>query len=156
MAAEAAVRHRQVEANGISMHVAEAGPEGGAAPAVLFVHGFPELWYSWRHQMGYLAARGYRCVAPDLRGYGGTTAPPEPSYYTAFHIVGDLIALLDALRLPQVPPNPRGNYWTVGTCRGWRLTCWLCACRCSWWGTTGAPSWRGSCASSGRTWCGRS
>jgi pimeloyl-ACP methyl ester carboxylesterase len=99
----AAVRHRQVEANGISMHVAEAGPEGASAPAVLFVHGFPELWYSWRHQMGYLATRGYRCVAPDLRGYGGTTAPPEPSSYTVFHIVGDLIALLDALRLPQVP-----------------------------------------------------
>ncbi|CAL4919940.1 unnamed protein product [Urochloa decumbens] len=98
----AAVRHRQVEANGISMHVAEAGPEDASSPAVLFVHGFPELWYSWRHQMGYLAARGYRCVAPDLRGYGGTTAPPEPSSYTAFHIVGDLVALLDALRLPQV------------------------------------------------------
>ena len=102
MAAEAAVRHRQVEVNGISMHVAEAGPEAASAPAVLFVHGFPELWYSWRHQMGYLAARGYRCVAPDLRGYGGTSAPPEPSSYTVFHIVGDLVALLDALRLPQV------------------------------------------------------
>ncbi|KAG2534062.1 hypothetical protein PVAP13_9NG021100 [Panicum virgatum] len=102
MAAEAAVRHRQVEVNGISMHVAEAGPEAASAPAVLFVHGFPELWYSWRHQMGYLAARGYRCVAPDLRGYGGTSAPPEPPSYTVFHIVGDLVALLDALRLPQV------------------------------------------------------
>ncbi|OEL33892.1 Bifunctional epoxide hydrolase 2 [Dichanthelium oligosanthes] len=98
----AAVRHRQVEANGISMHVAEAGPEDASAPAVLFVHGFPELWYSWRHQIEYLAARGYHCVAPDLRGYGGTTAPPEPSSYTTFHIVGDLIALLDALQLPQV------------------------------------------------------
>jgi pimeloyl-ACP methyl ester carboxylesterase len=97
------VRYRQLEANGISMHVAEAGPVDASAPAVLFVHGFPELWYSWRHQMDYLAARGYRCVAPDLRGYGGTTAPPEPSSYTAFHIVGDLVALLDALHLPQVP-----------------------------------------------------
>ncbi|KAL6636578.1 hypothetical protein ACP70R_024150 [Stipagrostis hirtigluma subsp. patula] len=100
--AEAAVRHRQVEANGISMHVAEAGPAGGPAPAVLFVHGFPELWYSWRHQMRALAARGYRCVAPDLRGYGGTTAPPDPASYTIFHIVGDLVALLDALQLHQV------------------------------------------------------
>ncbi|KAL5210575.1 hypothetical protein ABZP36_006198 [Zizania latifolia] len=100
--AAAAVRHRTVEANGISMHVAEAGPTGATAAAVLFVHGFPELWYSWRHQMEHLAARGYRCVAPDLRGYGGTTAPPEPTSYTVFHIVGDLIALLDALGLPQV------------------------------------------------------
>ncbi|BAF13694.1 uncharacterized protein [Oryza sativa Japonica Group] len=102
MAAAAAVRHRTVEANGISMHVAEAGPGSGTAPAVLFVHGFPELWYSWRHQMGHLAARGYRCVAPDLRGYGGTTAPPEHTSYTIFHLVGDLVALLDALELPQV------------------------------------------------------
>ncbi|KAL6893754.1 hypothetical protein ACP4OV_007852 [Aristida adscensionis] len=102
--AEAAVRHRQVEANGISMHVAEAGPAGGSgsAPAVLLVHGFPELWYSWRHQMRALAARGYRCLAPDLRGYGGTAAPPDPASYTIFHIVGDLVALLDALRLRQV------------------------------------------------------
>ena len=95
------IRHRSVEANGISIHVAEAGPEDGG-PAVLFVHGFPELWYSWRRQMEHLAARGYRCVAPDLRGYGGTTAPPDPSSYTAFHVVGDLVALLDALRLRQV------------------------------------------------------
>lgn len=107
MAAAAAVRHRTVEANGISMHVAEAGPGSGTAPAVLFVHGFPELWYSWRHQMGHLAARGYRCVAPDLRGYGGTTAPPEHTSYTIFHLVGDLVALLDALELPQVKKSTR-------------------------------------------------
>jgi pimeloyl-ACP methyl ester carboxylesterase len=68
-----------VETNGISMHVAEAGSDKNDKPAILFVHGFPELWYSWRHQMEHLAARGYRCVAPDLRGYGGTTAPPEVS-----------------------------------------------------------------------------
>ncbi|XBI85838.1 epoxide hydrolase A-like [Triticum dicoccoides] len=105
MAAAAAareIRHRQVEANGITMHVAESGPASAAAPTVLFVHGFPELWYSWRHQMEHLAARGYRCVAPDLRGYGGTSAPPDPASYTAFHVVGDLVALLDALRLRQV------------------------------------------------------
>ena len=83
-----------------------------SAPAVLFVHDFPELWYSWHHQMGYLAVRGYRCVAPDLRGYGGTTAPPEPSSYTVFHIVGDLVVLVDTLHLPpvrargSVPPFP--------------------------------------------------
>uniref|UniRef100_J3LUE6 soluble epoxide hydrolase n=1 Tax=Oryza brachyantha TaxID=4533 RepID=J3LUE6_ORYBR len=99
MAAAATIRHREVEANGISIHVAEAGGEG--APAVLFVHGFPELWYSWRHQMEHLAARGFRCLAPDLRGYGGTTAPPEIESYTAFHVVGDLVALLDALGLSK-------------------------------------------------------
>uniref|UniRef100_A0ACD6ABF0 Uncharacterized protein n=1 Tax=Avena sativa TaxID=4498 RepID=A0ACD6ABF0_AVESA len=102
-AAAAAIRHRTVEANGISMHVAEAGPEdGGGRPAVLFLHGFPELWYSWRHQMAHLASRGYRCVAPDLRGYGGTDAPPDVDSYSAFHVVGDAVALLDALGLPKV------------------------------------------------------
>ncbi|VAI39406.1 unnamed protein product [Triticum turgidum subsp. durum] len=94
-AGEAAIRHRTVEANGIAMHVAESGPEDG--PAVLFLHGFPELWYSWRHQMAHLSARGYRCVAPDLRGYGGTEAPADVASYTAFHVVGDAVALLDAL-----------------------------------------------------------
>ncbi|XP_024312367.1 uncharacterized protein LOC100835508 isoform X1 [Brachypodium distachyon] len=68
----------------------------------LFVHRFPKLWCLWRHQMWHLASRGYRCVAPDLRGYGGTTVPPDPSSYTVLHIVGDLVALLDALHLHQV------------------------------------------------------
>ncbi|VAH97670.1 unnamed protein product [Triticum turgidum subsp. durum] len=99
-AGEAAIRHRTVEANGIAMHVAESGPEDGRA--VLFLHGFPELWYSWRHQMAHLAARGYRCVAPDLRGYGGTEAPADVASYTAFHVVGDAVALLDALGIGKV------------------------------------------------------
>ena len=79
------------------------GGEGGAgAAAVLFLHGFPELWYSWRHQMEHLAGRGFRCLAPDLRGYGDTDAPPEIESYSAFHVVGDLVALLDALGLAKV------------------------------------------------------
>ncbi|CAN4093044.1 unnamed protein product [Withania somnifera] len=92
------IEHKNVSVNGIKMHVAEIG-EG---PAVLFVHGFPELWYSWRHQMLYLANKGYRAIAPDLRGYGDTDCPKEISSYTAFHIVGDLVALLDVLNLGQV------------------------------------------------------
>lgn len=92
------VKHGMVEANGIKMHVAEQG-EG---PAVMLLHGFPQIWYSWRHQMVGLAARGYRAIAPDLRGYGDTEAPQPVASYTALHVVGDLIALLDALKLPQV------------------------------------------------------
>jgi pimeloyl-ACP methyl ester carboxylesterase len=52
--------------------------------------------------MAHLASRGYRCVAPDLRGYGGTEAPPDVAAYSAFHVVGDAAALLDALGLPKV------------------------------------------------------
>ncbi|XAR61358.1 Soluble epoxide hydrolase [Bertholletia excelsa] len=92
------IQHRTFFVNGINMHVAEIG-EG---PAVLFLHGFPDLWYTWRHQMLYLSSRGYRAIAPDLRGYGDTDAPPSAASYTAFHIVGDLVALLDQLGLDRV------------------------------------------------------
>ena len=57
-----------MEANGIAMHVAECGGEGGPRAVVVFLHGFPELWYSWGYQMQHLATQGYRCVAPDLCG----------------------------------------------------------------------------------------
>jgi pimeloyl-ACP methyl ester carboxylesterase len=98
------ITHRTVEVGtGVRLHVAEAGPAAAAgAPMVLLLHGFPELWYTWRHQMRALAAAGYRAVAPDLRGYGGSDAPAAPGgdtagQYTALHVVGDLVALLDAL-----------------------------------------------------------
>ncbi|PKA57699.1 hypothetical protein AXF42_Ash016745 [Apostasia shenzhenica] len=91
------IEHRTVELNGIKMHVAEKG-EG---PVVLLLHGFPELWYSWRHQILSLAARGYRAVAPDLRGYGDTDAPADAAAYTIFHLVGDLVALIDFLGQDQ-------------------------------------------------------
>ena len=85
--------HRTIATNGISMHVAEQG-EG---PPVVFCHGFPEFWYSWRHQMQALAAAGYHAVAPDQRGYGGTDRPEEIEAYDILHLTGDLIGLLDAL-----------------------------------------------------------
>ncbi|KAK7337728.1 hypothetical protein VNO77_18314 [Canavalia gladiata] len=92
------IQHRTVEVNGIKMHVAEKG-EG---PVVLFIHGFPELWYSWRHQIVALSSLGYRAVAPDLRGYGDTDAPSSVSSYTCFHLVGDIVALIDSLGVDQV------------------------------------------------------
>lgn len=103
MSAEAAaeVRHWTADVNGISIHVAERGPADG--PAVLLIHGFPELWLSWRHQMAALAARGFRALAPDLRGYGDSSVPTDPTAYSILHIVGDLVALLDHLRLSKVP-----------------------------------------------------
>ncbi|NP_001152729.2 uncharacterized protein LOC100286370 [Zea mays] len=94
------VRHWNADVNGVSIHVAERGPEDG--PAVLLLHGFPELWLSWRHQMAALAARGFRALAPDLRGYGDSSAPSDPAAYSIFHIVGDVVALLDHLQLTKV------------------------------------------------------
>jgi pimeloyl-ACP methyl ester carboxylesterase len=84
--------HRTVETNGIRMHVAEAG----AGPLVVLCHGFPELWYSWRHQLAALAAAGYRAVAPDMRGYGRTDRPDAIEEYTLFHMLGDIVGLVDA------------------------------------------------------------
>src|SRR5215468_1973913 len=85
--------HRFVETNGIRMHIAEQG----TGPVVLLLHGFPEGWYSWRHQLVALAAAGFHAVAPDQRGYGRTGGPAEPSQYTMLHLVGDVIGLMDAL-----------------------------------------------------------
>ena len=89
------VRHRTLATNGIQMHVAEAGPDDG--PLVLLCHGFPESWYSWRHQLPALAAAGYHAIAPDMRGYGQTDKPESIHAYTQLHHVGDMVGLLDAL-----------------------------------------------------------
>lgn len=92
------IEHRTVSVNGIQMHVAEKG-EG---PVVLLIHGFPELWYSWRHQIVALSALGYRAVAPDLRGYGDSESPGPISSYTCMHIVGDLVGLVESLGVGEV------------------------------------------------------
>jgi pimeloyl-ACP methyl ester carboxylesterase len=87
---------RTIEANGIRMHIAEQG-EG---PVVLLCHGFPESWYSWRHQLRALANGGFHAVAPDMRGYGRTERPREIERYSLLHLVGDMVGLLDALDEP--------------------------------------------------------
>jgi pimeloyl-ACP methyl ester carboxylesterase len=84
---------RTIESNGIRLNIAEQGK----GPLVLLCHGFPESWYSWRHQIGALAAAGFRAVAPDMRGYGKSDAPEAIDQYTIFHLIGDLVGLLDAL-----------------------------------------------------------
>src|SRR4030081_3833018 len=89
--------HRFVETNGIRMHIAEQG----TGPLVLLCHGFPEAWYSWRHQLPALAAAGYRAVAPDMRGYGQTDRPQDIAYYTQLHMAGDMVGLLDELGVEQ-------------------------------------------------------
>ncbi len=85
--------HRTVAANGITLHITEQG----SGPLVLLCHGWPELAYSWRHQMPALAQAGYRVVAPDMRGYGGSSAPHSIADYAITDLVGDMVALVAAL-----------------------------------------------------------
>lgn len=83
--------HREVSANGIRLHVAELG----TGPLVLLLHGFPEFWWSWRHQLPALAATGRRAVAVDLRGYGDSDKPPRG--YDLWTLSGDVAGLIRAL-----------------------------------------------------------
>jgi pimeloyl-ACP methyl ester carboxylesterase len=95
--AREAATHRRLQTNGIGIHVAEAG----SGPLVVLLHGFPELWYSWRHQLPVLAAAGYHAVAPDLRGYGGTDASASDESYAPSNLAADAVGLLDALGAEQ-------------------------------------------------------
>lgn len=84
---------RYIESNGIRLRIAEMG-EG---PLVILVHGWPESWYSWRHQLPALAAAGFRAVAPDMRGYGKSDKPKAVEDYDIHHVTADLVGIVDAL-----------------------------------------------------------
>jgi pimeloyl-ACP methyl ester carboxylesterase len=92
---DAGLKTYDVATNGISLHVTERG-EG---PAVLFCHGFPDTSYTWRRQMKAVASAGYRAIAPDMRGYGLSSAPVDATLYTPLQTAGDLVGLLDALKI---------------------------------------------------------
>ncbi|XP_059292107.1 uncharacterized protein LOC132045541 isoform X1 [Lycium ferocissimum] len=94
------MEHKYVEVNGLNIHVAEIG--SGNSPVVVFLHGFPEIWYSWRHQMIVVAKAGYRAIAPDFRGYGLSDQPPQPEKTTFLDFTNDTLALLDALNISKV------------------------------------------------------
>ena len=79
--------------NGIKMHYVEQG----SGPLVVLCHGWPESWYSWRHQIPALAAAGFRVVAPDQRGYGQTDAPAPIESYNILNLVGDIVGLVNSL-----------------------------------------------------------
>ena len=91
------IKQDKISTNGIELQVTEAG----AGPAILFVHGFPDTSYTWRKQMQAVAAVEFRAIAPDMRGYGGSSAPADPGLYTPLQTVGDLVGLLDALEIQQ-------------------------------------------------------
>ena len=90
----ASVTFRFIDTNGIRMRIAEMGDEG---PLVLLVHGWPESWYSWRHQIPALAEAGYRVVVPEMRGYGETDAPAQVADYDIVQLAADMVGVLDAL-----------------------------------------------------------
>ena len=92
---QSAVRERTISTNGVDLHVVEAGDEG--APVVLLCHGFPELAYSWRHQIPALADAGFHVLAPDQRGYGRSTRPEKIEDYDIVNLTGDAVGLLDAV-----------------------------------------------------------
>ena len=89
--------HRFASVNKIHMHYVEAGQ----GPLVVLLHGFPELWYSWRSQIPAIAKAGYRVVAVDLRGYGQTTVSPDLSSYSIVNQVQDISDLIDTLQEKQ-------------------------------------------------------
>jgi pimeloyl-ACP methyl ester carboxylesterase len=91
------LRTREVQANGLRVHLVDQG-EG---PAVVLLHGFPDTSLLWRHQVPALVAAGYRVVAPDLRGRGGTEAPPRVEDYGLRNVVADVAGLLDALGIQR-------------------------------------------------------
>lgn len=84
---------RSITANGVQLRVAEMG----SGPLVILLHGFPESWYSWRHQLRALAAAGYRAVAPDMRGYGGSDRPQAVEDYDIHRLTADVVGIIDAL-----------------------------------------------------------
>jgi pimeloyl-ACP methyl ester carboxylesterase len=93
MTLPAGLSFRTINANGMALRIAEMG----SGPLVLLCHGWPESWYSWRHQLPALAAAGFHVVAPDMRGFGGSEAPPAVESYTLLHHAGDMTELVRAL-----------------------------------------------------------
>ncbi len=103
-----------IETNGVRLRTVVAG----AGPLVILVHGFPECWYSWRHQVAPLASAGYRVAVPDMRGYGGSDCPPAIEDYDIVHLTADVAGIADALG--------ERRYTVVGHDWG-ALVAWHCA-----------------------------
>ncbi|HAU23012.1 MAG TPA: alpha/beta hydrolase [Erythrobacter sp.] len=104
------VELREVDCGDVTLRCAIEGPEAGTAPLVLFVHGFPESWYSWRHQLAPVAAEGFTACAIDVRGYGGSDKPHPVDAYSMKNLTGDLGGLKQALA-PDQPAILVGHDW---------------------------------------------
>lgn len=93
------IEHSYLDIRGLSLHIAHIGK--GEKGTVVFLHGFPEIWYTWRHQMMAAAEAGYRAIAPDIRGYGLSEQPKDPENAKWDDLVHDLLAILDSLQIPK-------------------------------------------------------
>lgn len=109
------LKHEYVQANGISLHVVQAGPVEG--PPLLFLHGFPEFWYGWRRQIDFFAQSGYRVIIPDQRGYNLSEKPKTVAAYHINDLAKDVIGLIDAFELKKVVLA--GHDW--GGAVAWRI-----------------------------------
>ncbi|XP_042519840.1 AB hydrolase superfamily protein YfhM-like [Macadamia integrifolia] len=92
------IEHKYIDVRGLKLHVAEIGT---GASVVVFLHGFPEIWYSWRHQMIAIANAGFRALAPDFRGYGLSQQPHEPEKASFKDLLDDLLVILDSFSIPK-------------------------------------------------------
>jgi pimeloyl-ACP methyl ester carboxylesterase len=88
------IEHTHITTNGITLHVVQAGPQDG--PLVILLHGYPEFWYGWRHQIPYLVEKGYRVWVPDQRGYNLSDKPEGIRAYTLDESAADVAGLIDA------------------------------------------------------------
>lgn len=102
------VTHHQAVVNNVRLHYVEAG----AGPLVILLHGFPEFWYSWRHQITALAAAGYRVVAPDMRGYNLSEKPPRIRDYMIETLTDDVVGLIH--HLGETRAAVAGHDWGGG------------------------------------------
>jgi pimeloyl-ACP methyl ester carboxylesterase len=132
--------HRTIQTNGIHLHFAEQG-EG---PLIVLCHGFPELWYSWRYQLPALSSAGFHAVAVDMRGYGKSDRPEAIDQYTLLHLVGDMVALLDALGVQRavIAGHDWGAVvaWHAALLRPDRFGAVIALCQPYWPRSTVAPT----------------
>jgi pimeloyl-ACP methyl ester carboxylesterase len=112
------VEHLDVQAGEVRLHCAAMGPRDG--PLAVLLHGFPECWVSWRHQLPALAAAGFRAVAPDLRGYGGSDKPRQVRAYRVENLARDAAELIRALGRERA--DVVGHDW--GAHVAWHLAMW--------------------------------
>jgi pimeloyl-ACP methyl ester carboxylesterase len=112
------VEHFHVQAGAVRLHCAAMGPADG--PLVVLLHGFPECWITWRHQLPALAAAGFRAVAPDLRGYGGSDKPRGVEQYRDEKLAQDVADLVSALGRERA--DLVGHDW--GGAVAWRVAMW--------------------------------